>query len=134
MTKIRCFRGRGFTLIEVMIVVLILSIAMAVSLPMFVSAMNDAKTKQCRANMITIANSEEQYKIKSATHTYTTTLANLVGDLPVVPLCPNGGAYTVTISNGSATSQSGQTVANGGLVILCSASGHGKLAPSIDQQ
>lgn len=134
MKRMHPSRHNGFTLIEVMIVVLIASIVLAVSLPMFISAMNDAKTKQCRANMLAIANSEEQYKIKSSTHTYTTTLASLVGDLPVVPVCPNGGIYTVTISNGSQTSQSGQTVPSGGLIVSCSASGHGKLAPTIDQQ
>ena len=84
--------------------------------------------------MSAIANSEEQYKIKSATHSYTVVLTNLIGDLPVVPICPNGGTYTVTISNGTATSQSGQTVANGDLVVSCSATGHGKLAPTIDQK
>src|SRR5690242_7154719 len=76
MKKSRC---RGFTLVEGLAVVLVMAIGMAISVPMFVSAMKDAKSKQCRANMQAIANAEEQYKIKSSTHTYTTQLSNLVG-------------------------------------------------------
>jgi hypothetical protein len=96
--------------------------------------MKDAQTKQCRANMQAIANAEEQYKIKTVPHLYTTTLANLVGDFPVVPVCPNGGTYTAAISNGVLTAQNGQTVPSGRIIISCSVSGDGVFAPTIDAQ
>ena len=124
----------GFTLVESLMMVLVMAVGMAVSIPLFVSAMNDSKKKQCRANMQAIANAEEQYKIKTVPHTYTTALTNLVGDFPVVPICPNGGTYTVTISNGSAMAQSGQTIPTGGLLVTCSVSGDGKFAQQIDTQ
>ena len=127
-TRTRC----GFSLIEVLVVLLITGIGLAVSIPLFVSAMNAAKSRQCRSYLQAIANAEEQYKIKSSGHTYTTTLSNLVGDFPVVPICPNGGAYSATVSDGTATSQSGQTVPAGKLVISCSVSGDGKFAQTID--
>ncbi len=130
----RTERYRGFTLVETLTMVLIMGVGLAVSVPLFVSAMKDAQTKQCRANMQAIANAEEQYKIKVAGHTYTLALTNLVGDFPVVPICPSGGTYSVTISNGSATSQSGQTVPTGGLVISCSVAADGKFAQTIDTQ
>ena len=125
---------RGFTLIESLVMLLILAIGMAVSIPLLLSGMKDAQQKQCRSNMQAIANAEEQYKVKASPHAYTTALSNLVGDFPVVPICPNGGTYTVTISNGSATSQSGQTVPTGMLVISCSIANDGKFAPTIDAQ
>jgi hypothetical protein len=107
---------------------------MAVTIPLFVSAMKDGMKKQCRSNMQAIADAEQQYKIKNATHVYTTSLTDLVGDFPVVPKCPNGGTYSVTISDGTATAQSGQTVPAGKIVISCSASGDGKFAQTIDSQ
>lgn len=125
-------KTRGFTLVESLAMLLILAIGMAISIPLFVSAMADARKKQCHANMLAIANAEEQYKIKSATHAYTTILSNLTGDFPVVPMCPNGGTYTAAVSSGSAVSQSGTTVPNGMLVISCSAGTDGKYAPTID--
>ena len=122
----------GFTLVESLMMLLIMAVGMAVSIPLFVSAMNDSKKKQCRSNMQAIANAEEQYKIKAVPHVYTTALTNLVGDFPVVPICPNGGTYSVIISNGTATAQSGQTIPTGGLLVSCSVSGDGKFAQQID--
>lgn len=124
----------GFTLVESLVMVLILAIGMAVSIPLFVSALKDSQSKQCRANMQAIANAEEQYKIKTAGHAYTTQLTALVGDFPVVPICPNGGTYTATVSNGTALSQSGKIVPAGNLIISCSKSTDGKFAPTIDSQ
>jgi len=125
---------RGFTLVEALITVLIMGIGMAVAIPLFVSAMKDAQKKQCRANMQSIANAEEQYKIKTVPHTYTTALTNLVGDFPVIPVCPNGGTYTASISDGTALSQSGQTVPSGVIIISCSVSNDGIFAQQVDTQ
>ncbi|HLJ54551.1 MAG TPA: type II secretion system protein [Chthonomonadaceae bacterium] len=123
---------RGFTLLESLIVLLIMGIGMAVSVPLFISAMKDSQMKQCRSNMMAIANAEEQYKIKTVPHAYTTALTNLVGDFPVVPVCPNGGTYSVTISDGTKTAQNGQTVPSGNIIISCSVSNDGKYAQQID--
>ena len=127
-------KRKGFTLIESLVMLVILAVGMAVSIPMFISAMSDAQSKQCRANMQAIANAEEQYKIKTVPHVYATALTNLVGDFPVVPVCPSGGTYSAAISNGASTSQSGQTVPSGGLVISCTVNADGKFAPTIDTQ
>ena len=127
-------RHNGFTLMEALVILIIVAIGMAVSIPLFVSAISASGASQCRANLQAIANAEEQYKIKTSGHSYTTALTNLVGDFPVVPSCPNGGTYSATISDGTATSQSGQTVPAGGLVVSCSHSGDGKFAPTIDTQ
>ena len=122
----------GATLLELLVVTVILSVLMALGGTLFQSATTDASTKECRANMQSIANIEEQYRIKNAGHAYTTTLSAMVTTGTTLPLCPNGGSYSVSISNGTATAQNGQTVPNGELVISCSTSGHGKFAPGID--
>src|SRR2546423_1882934 len=124
---------KGFTMVEILMVLVILAVGMAVSIPLFVSAMKDAQSKQCRSNLQVIANAEEEYKYKSATHVYTTTLSNLTGN-PVIPTCPNGGTYSVVISDGTARAQSGQSIPVGGLLISCSLPADGKYAPTIDAQ
>lgn len=125
---------RGLTLIDLLAAVAIMVIMMAIAAPVFLPMLTDAKESDCRANLQAIANAEEQYRRKNTTHVYTTTLSDLGQQGAGVPLCPDGGTYTVTISDGTATAQSGQAVPSGGLVISCSASGHGKYAPGIDNQ
>src|ERR1700704_5967258 len=109
-------RKRAFTLIELLIVILILSILMAVALPLYLAAVSDAQVKTCRSNMQTIANAEAAYKTQSTTHVYTTTLTALNTNLGAVPTCPSAGAYAVVISDGTNTSNS-KTVPSGGLIV-----------------
>jgi len=125
---------RGFTLIELLIVILVLAILMAVALPLYLAAVSDSQTKTCRANMQSISDAETAWKTSDSSHAYTTTLSNLNANLGATPVCPSGGTYSVTISTGSSTANNGTTVPSGGLVISCSASGHGVFAPGIDSQ
>ena len=127
-------KHKGFTLIELLIVILVLAILMAVALPLYLAAVSDSQLKACRSNMQTIANAEAAYKTQSSAHTYTTVLSQLNDNLGSTPVCPSGGTYSVQISTGSLTANNGQTVPNGGLLISCSATGHGKFAPGIDSE
>ena len=106
-TMLKYPKRQAFTLIELLVVVLILAILMAVALPLYLGAVKDSAVKACRANMQTIANAEQAYKVKNATHTFTTDLSSsgaLVadGNLTAIPTCPNGGQYSVVI-NGDGT-------------------------------
>jgi type IV pilus assembly protein PilA len=127
-------KRKGFTLIELLIVILVLAILMAVALPLYLAAVSDSQVKTCRSNMQTIANAEQAYKTQVSTHVYSTVLSDLAGNLGSTPVCPSGGTYSVTISTGSSTANNGNTVPDGGLVIACSATGHGVFAPGIDSQ
>lgn len=131
------FRGRasrGFTLIEILIVVLIIAIMMAVAMPLYLGAVTNSETTVCRANMQSIANAEQAYRARNTAHIYTTVLTNLPVDLGAIPICPKGGSYSVTISDGSNTANNGQPVPVGGLIVQCSTGGHGVFAPSIDSE
>ena len=126
---------KGFTLIELLIVILVLAILMAVALPLYLSAVSDSQLKTCRSNMQTIANAEQAYKTSDPGHAYTTNMADLNPNLGSTPICPSAGTYSVTISTGASTANDGvTTVPNGGLVIACSATGHGVFAPGIDSE
>src|SRR5215813_12204868 len=99
---------RGFTLIELVVVVLILAILMAVSIPLYLSAVADSQKKTCRANMQTIANAVQAARIKGNTADYSSFVGSvsttLEPDLQAVPLCPSAGTYS--IANGSSGSAS----------------------------
>jgi prepilin-type N-terminal cleavage/methylation domain-containing protein len=134
-------RGRGkrnsraFTVVEMLVVLLITAIFMAIALPAFINAMADSRAKACRNNMQVIANNEREYKIKSSTHSYATTISALSSVLPIVPVCSEGGTYTLAVqpsTGGTLTAQNGQTLPPGAVLVSCSASGHGKFALDID--
>jgi len=130
----RNLKRKGFTLIELLIVILVLAILMAVALPLYLAAVSDSQVKTCRANMQTIANAEAAFKTQDSAHQFTTTLSDLDANLGATPVCPSGGTYSVVISTGAETAQNGTTVPAGGLIVQCSASGHGVFAPGIDSQ
>ena len=91
-------RKGGFTLIEIMIVVLIIGILLAIAIPNFMRARETSRARSCTANLRQIETAKEQYAMDNR-------LAN--GD-PVPagslwaadayirqePICPSGGAYT----------------------------------------
>jgi len=124
-------RPRGFTLVELLVVILIVAILMAVAMPLYLDAVTRSKRTACRSNMQTIATAEQAYRARNLpTHNFTSNLANLGLDPSVV--CVDGGTYSVAVSTGTQTAQNGNVVPDGGLIITCSIPEHGIFAPSID--
>jgi type IV pilus assembly protein PilA len=69
---------RGFTLVELLVVVLILAILMAVALPLYLGAIASSEKGAARANMQTIANANQSYKLRKGT--FATAYTDLYGD------------------------------------------------------
>src|SRR5260370_10519395 len=95
------FRGsrKGFTLVEIMIVVLIIGILLAVAVPNFIKARETSRAKACVANLKQIESAKEQWCMdtKAATNA-TPTDTDLYGStayIPTTPSCPSGGAYAI---------------------------------------
>jgi prepilin-type N-terminal cleavage/methylation domain-containing protein len=92
---------RGFTLIEIMIVVLIIGILLAIAVPNFVKARETSRAKSCVSNLKQIDSAKEQWAMDNkAGEGDTVTDAELWGTgnyIKAEPSCPSGGAYTVDV-------------------------------------
>jgi type IV pilus assembly protein PilA len=92
---------RAFTLVELLVVVLILAILMAVALPLYLGAIASSERGAARANMQTIANANQSYRLKNST--YSATIALLEPDLGSAAIRgPGDRTYTITLNSTNA--------------------------------
>jgi prepilin-type N-terminal cleavage/methylation domain-containing protein len=89
---------KGFTLIEILIVVLIIGILLAIAVPNFMKARATSRTKACVSNMRQIDSAKQQWamdnnQVGSATPAAADVLPYL--NAAVMPTCPEGSTAYV---------------------------------------
>ena len=101
----RTKKAIGFTLVEIMIVVLIIGILLAIAIPNFVGAREASRAKACIGNLKQIDSATQQWcmdkKISAGTYSTGPSIAtdlvttNGTGYIRVTPVCPSGGTEAV---------------------------------------
>ncbi len=106
---------KGFTLIELMIVIAIIAILAAILIPNFLHARAESVTAACEGNEKQIATAEEEYSVDNGgTYVVLTSLTTPYLSVIVTDPVKKGNTYSLTVGTSTSAFGSYQIVDQGG--------------------
>ena len=103
MKIIRASRARGFTLVEIMIVIAIIALLAAIAIPNLLRAVGQSQASACINNLRQIDSAVQQFSVAAGKHvgdiiTYPDDLTPYIKLTKAgsIPTCPAGGTYSLT--------------------------------------
>ncbi len=87
---------RGFTAVEIVLVVAVVAMILSVAIPQFIRSRNNSRATLCISNLRRIDAAKEQYLLEYRTGRAPTRMNQLVPSyIRTTPACPSGGRYTL---------------------------------------
>jgi len=116
--------GRGFTLVEVMVVVFIVGLLAAVAIPAYRKSVQKSNRSVAKSALLDLASREEKYY--SINYNYTNTMGGLYGTTSTSAVSVNAPSvgtplYTITVSSITAQSSTGGVVTPAAYTLLATA-------------
>lgn len=93
------FKSRGFTLIELMIVVIVAAILVAIAVPSYRQYVLRSHRTEAKAALLNLAAAQEKFYLQN--NTYTEELADAPPDGLGIPATTEHGYYTIAIAAGA---------------------------------
>ncbi|GGE23122.1 competence protein ComGC [Marinithermofilum abyssi] len=86
---------RGFTLIEMLVVLFVIGVIIAIALPNLKAAGESAQSKACAANRKLIGSQADNYYLEMGKYPTGVEQMKRRGYLRTTPVCPAKGTYTI---------------------------------------
>jgi len=119
-----CGNRRGSAATDVLVGALVVLILFVAASPFYRAAKSQANLQQCHQHRLLLAEANRRYRETSPTGAFTTNVQDLMQIVHVSTQCPEGGPYSMRVTQPGEHDHYGRELPAGSLVIRCSVRTH----------